>query len=59
MQICVLGPFGDVYPLLQLVDQDGSEITGPAISPDHKRLYFSSQRGQGSGLTYEILGSFA
>jgi sugar lactone lactonase YvrE len=27
------------------VHQEGSEITGPAFSPDGSRLYFSSQRG--------------
>jgi secreted PhoX family phosphatase len=44
--------------------QRGSEICGPAFSPDGKRLYFSSQRGttgstSGSGgITYEISGQF-
>jgi len=33
------------------VDQPGSEITGPAFSPDGSRLYFSSQRGpSGAGI---------
>jgi secreted PhoX family phosphatase len=62
MQIVILGPYGDIYPLVQLVNQDGSEITGPAINPLNNTLYFSSQRGpQGgsSGATYQILGSFA
>ncbi|WP_141735563.1 alkaline phosphatase PhoX [Oligoflexus tunisiensis] len=60
MQICVIGPAGDVFPLLQIVNQDDSEITGPAISPSGDRLYFSSQRGgsMGKGLTYEVLGLF-
>jgi uncharacterized protein len=52
----------DVYPLLQIVDQDRSEITGPAFSPDGSRLYFSSQRGKSGrsedGITYEIAGPF-
>ncbi len=58
MQICVIGPSGDVIPLLQVENQDDSEIAGPAISPSGDRLYFSSQRGgsTGKGLTYEILG---
>jgi secreted PhoX family phosphatase len=44
--------------LVTLHDQDDSEITGPAFSPDGKRLYFSSQRGpEGEsefGVTYEL-----
>ncbi len=52
----------DVYPLLQIVGQDHSEITGPAFSPDGTRLYFSSQRGKSGrsedGITYEITGPF-
>jgi len=51
-----------IRPLLQIVNQDRSEITGPAFSPDGKRLYFSSQRGisgkHESGITYEITGPF-
>ncbi len=65
MQIVVLTPEGEIVPLLQIVDQDDSEITGPAFSPDGSRLYFSSQRGEfrdnlnnGPGLTYEITGPF-
>jgi len=59
MQICVIGPAGDVFPLLQIVNQDNSEIAGPAISPKGDRLYFSSQRGRnGNGLTYEVQGLF-
>jgi hypothetical protein len=40
--------------------QGGSELTGPAFSPDGKRLYFSSQRGgpTGQGITYEVSGPF-
>jgi secreted PhoX family phosphatase len=56
---------GFVGPLLQLVDQPGSEITGPAFGPAGDRLYFSSQRAfgqlgvaQGIGATYEVRGPF-
>ena len=35
----------------------GSEITGPAFSPDGRRLYFSSQRNPGT--TYEVTGPWA
>jgi len=50
-------------PFLQLVGHDGSEVAGPAFSPDGKRLYFSSQRGtdggnNGPGMTFEISGPF-
>jgi secreted PhoX family phosphatase len=62
MQIVVLGPYGDIYPIVQLVDQNHSEITGPAINPLNNRLYFSSQRGpkplfDSNGLTYQLIGN--
>jgi hypothetical protein len=43
------------------LNQPGSEISGPAFSPDGTRLYFSSQRGpsgSGQGVTYEVTGPF-
>lgn len=47
--------------VLVKIELPGSEITGPAFSPDGSRLYFSSQRGphlrglrQGRGATYEL-----
>ncbi|MEE2732546.1 MAG: alkaline phosphatase PhoX [Pseudomonadota bacterium] len=65
MQIVVIDGDGNVAPLMQIEGQDGSEITGPAFSPDGSRLYFSSQRGcalfgggNGFGITYEISGPF-
>jgi secreted PhoX family phosphatase len=61
MQVCLLRS-GVVSPLLQVVGQDGSEITGPAFDPSGSRLYFSSQRGpapSGTGITYEVSGPFA
>lgn len=61
MQIVIVAP-GAIRPLLQIVGQDRSEITGPAFSPDGSRLYFSSQRGASGkpedGVTYEITGPF-
>lgn len=54
MQIVVIASDGSMAPLLQVVGQDGSEIAGPAFDPSGTRLYFSSQRGNGLGLTYEI-----
>jgi secreted PhoX family phosphatase len=35
-----------------------SEITGPTFSPAGGRLYFSSQRGFVTGITYEVKGPF-
>jgi secreted PhoX family phosphatase len=50
-------------PFLQLSGHGGSEVTGPAFSPDGTRLYFSSQRGtdggtNGRGMTFEVTGPF-
>lgn len=60
LQIVVIDAQGELYPIVQLVGHDQSEITGVAFSPDEKRLYFSSQRGNTgrseNGLTYEITG---
>lgn len=54
---------GSIAPMLQLVDHEGSEVTGPAFSPDGRFFYFSSQRGPGNGngtgtagITYAIEG---
>jgi uncharacterized protein len=60
MRITAIGPDGVVAPILQIVGQDDSEITGPAFSPDGERLYFSSQRGgrASGGITYEVRGPF-
>ncbi len=35
-----------------------SEVTGVCFDPSGKRMYFSSQRGFGSGITYEVRGPF-
>jgi len=44
---------GATYPIVRY-DISGSEITGPAFSPDGTRLYFSSQRNPGE--TFEVTG---
>ncbi|HLT28579.1 MAG TPA: alkaline phosphatase PhoX [Myxococcaceae bacterium] len=54
MRIVALRPDGTAFPVLQLTGVIGSEIAGPAFSPDGTRLYFSSQRRPGR--TYEVRG---
>jgi Bacterial protein of unknown function (DUF839)/WD40-like Beta Propeller Repeat len=58
MQLVILGPDGSVSPFLEVTGQSDSELTGPAFSPDGSRLYFSSQRGNFFGITYEVRGPF-
>ena len=62
LQLCLLANASNdriVAPFLRLLGQSGSEVTGPAFSPDGSRLYVSSQRGiDGNGITYEITGPF-
>lgn len=60
MEIVVISAEGTAAPLLRITGQSGSEIAGPAFSPDGRRLYFSSQRGgfRRRGITYEISGPF-
>jgi secreted PhoX family phosphatase len=58
MELVLLSPGGVASPLLRVVGQDGSELTGPAFAPGN-RLYFNSQRGgSGGGITYEVIGPF-
>ncbi|HMJ15063.1 MAG TPA: alkaline phosphatase PhoX [Polyangiaceae bacterium] len=62
MQIVALLPNGSIKAIVQIAGQADSEITGPALSPDGKRLYFSSQRAPtgnaATGITYEVTGPF-
>ncbi len=57
LELVLLSPGGVVSPLLRVTGQSGSELAGPAFGPGN-RLYFSSQRGNGSGITYEVTGPF-
>ena len=54
LQIVLVREDGSSFPVIQAEGRAGSEITGPAFSPDGKRLYFSSQRNPGE--TFEVKG---
>ena len=56
MELVVLSVEGDHAAFARLTGVSGSELTGPAFSPDGLRLYLSSQRSPGR--TYEISGPF-
>ncbi|MRG95450.1 alkaline phosphatase PhoX [Polyangium spumosum] len=59
LQLVAILPSGELLPILQLIGHDKSEIAGPAFDPSGTRLYFSSQRGDGSGgVTFEVTGPF-
>lgn len=62
MRLVVVGPDVIPFELVNVLGQRGSEICGPAFSPDGDRLYFSSQSGPAGnhtdGRTYEMRGPF-
>ena len=62
MQIVMLSEKGQAVPLLQIENQDKSEITGVSFTADGQRMYFNSQRGASvfgkQGITYELMGPF-
>jgi secreted PhoX family phosphatase len=62
MRIVVVGADVTPFELLNMQGHRGSEICGPAFSPDGSRLYFSSQNGaEGNSLDgriYEMRGPF-
>ena len=62
MELCLIAWVNgvrEITPFLRIGGQSGSEITGPAFSPDGTRMYLSSQRGtSGNGITYEVRGPF-
>lgn len=62
MEIVMLNQQGWVLPIVQIMNQPGSEVTGVAFTSDGSRMYFSSQRGPSvsgyGGITYEVTGPF-
>lgn len=62
MRLIVVGKNMKPFELINVIGHTGSEITGPAFSPDGSRLYFSSQSGPAGnsedGRTYEMRGPF-
>jgi secreted PhoX family phosphatase len=60
LDIVLITPDRVIAKMLTVTGQlhAASEIAGPAFSPDGSRLYFSSQRGAGVGITFEVSGPF-
>jgi hypothetical protein len=64
MQVVMLRPDNSVQVVVEIPNQEFSEVTGPCFSPDGQRLYFSSQRAPVGpqrlllGTTYEVTGPF-
>lgn len=55
LKLCILANTNGVDQVarfLRFIGHDASEVTGPAFSPDHTRLYVSSQRGSDGIYTY-------
>ncbi|GAA2383562.1 alkaline phosphatase PhoX [Nonomuraea africana] len=65
MEINLVSPSGEISPFLRLSGYESAELTGPAFSPDGRRLYFSTLYGRsgtpeaGDGHTFEVTGPFA
>jgi len=60
MELCMLTRSGGqpaVSAVIRFAGHDGSEVAGPAFSPDGRHLYLSSQRGtDGRGITVRVTG---
>lgn len=56
MEVVLISADGTVAPFARVAeDPTGSEITGPCLSPDRSRLYFSSQRGPSKKMLKEVI----
>ena len=56
MEVVIISADGKVAPFARVAeDPTGSEITGPCLSPDRSRMYFSSQRGPSSKMLKEVI----
>jgi secreted PhoX family phosphatase len=56
MELVLISADGSVAPFARVAeDPTGSEITGPCLSPDRTRLYFSSQRGPSPKMLKEVI----
>lgn len=57
MELVVISPEGLVEPFCRIIDprHDFSALTGPCFDPYRKRLYISSQRGEGSRLVRDVI----
>ena len=60
MELVLITPGCEAAPVVRVVGQSFSELTGPAFDPTGRRLLFNSQRGGISrrGITYEVTGPF-
>ena len=66
LDIGIITPEGEVARFLKVTGSQhtgaggpiSSELTGVNFDPSGTRMYFSSQRGFGTGVTYEITGPF-
>ncbi len=60
LEIVMITPDDEIARLVKVTGaaHRGSEIAGPAMDPSGRRLYFSSQRGNGRGITFEVTGPF-
>ena len=60
MELVLITPGCEAAPIVRVVGQRYSEVTGPDFDPTGRRLLFNSQRGGNSrkGITYEVTGPF-
>ena len=56
MELVALARDGRAEPFARIEGSTGSEVTGPALAPDGRRMYFSDQRNPGR--TFEVTGPF-